>query len=202
MTLVTLSGIDGSGKTLLTNEVARTLRDRGIAARAIRPDYRCNDVVKAFCTERFGDPYAYVPHLDPTLYISVLLADWLDLARASFGSADGELLVCDRYLVDVAAQAVHYGADLEVVLRTVSLFPVPDVAFFLRIPPSAAHVRLRQRPAPALHHLESEANLEVLARAYERVWPLFGWEPVELDAELPADEVKDAIVRYLEQRPQ
>jgi thymidylate kinase len=195
--LITLSGIDGSGKTLLSRRLAEALSERGIAAHAICPEYRCNDVVKAFCANRFGDPYAYVPQLDPTLYISILLADWLDLARTTLAHDRDEVLICDRYLPDVLAQAVHYGADVAIVLRTMALFPTPDVLFFLGITPSSAHARLRQRLSPALHHLESEANLETLALAYERVWKLTDWSPIRLNADAPTDHLVGQLLQHV-----
>lgn len=174
--IITFSGIDGSGKTHFAENVSRLLQGEGIDAQCQRPAYRANDIVKFFCKDRFGDPYLYFPKLDPTFYINTLLVDWIDFLQRTLKDHEGKVLICDRYIMDVLAQGIHYNAELKGFDQLIGFFPTPDFSFFLEVEPQQAYDRLSKRKHPAIHHLESLDNLIVLNDAYKQIRNTGPWK--------------------------
>lgn len=195
--IVSCSGIDGSGKTELARRLASELAKLGLDAECVRPRYVCNEIVKRFCATRFGDPNLHVTKMRPGTYIAALLLDWLDLLHESLEAHCGRVLVCDRYVFDVMAQAIHYGADVEPVLDFLRFFPSPDVSFFLDVTPTVAHARLVARSDPPVHVLESLDHLETLAGAYHQVRARLAWRPIVLGAEIDLEGAVRTVLAAL-----
>lgn len=191
--LVTISGIDGSGKTELSTRLAAALRAGGADAACVKPRYACNDIVKAFCARRFGDPNQYHPRLNADLYINCILVDWLDLLNETLEPGAERVLVCDRYLYDTMAQAYHYGADPTSVEETLRLFPAPDLSVYLEIDPEQAHRRIASRVDPPMHHLESLENLRTLRDGYARTMERLGWRPAVVAPGYRLEDVLDLL---------
>lgn len=175
--LIALSGIDGSGKTTLSRLLARELRRRGVDARATRPRYRANELVKACCLQLYGDAHAYFPELNPDFYLAALLLDWLEWGRR-LPAVDDRVWCCDRYELDVFAQAMHYGADIEPVATVFGSLPRPALTFVLDVPVAVASARLDARSSDR-HSLESDAALKALTYAYEIAIERHGGRAVE-----------------------
>jgi thymidylate kinase len=155
--IVTFSGIDGSGKTTLSRDLAASLIRRGIPARVGRPAYEAND------------------------------ADWLDHLAGTLCATQGLVLVCDRYIFDVLAQALHMKAHARALLDAWNEFPVPALSYFVDIPPAMAFERLLQRSGQPIHRAEQLEELETLRAAYDGVIATTSWMPRVLD---PSPEVE------------
>ncbi|MDP9178997.1 MAG: hypothetical protein M3O61_15065 [Gemmatimonadota bacterium] len=190
--LVTLSGIDGSGKSSTVRKVVRALNARGLVAVSKRPRYATNSIVKRYCQRVHADRYAYYPQFDATFYVSCLLADWLDLLESENGTFDGRIVVTDRYVHDVLAQAITYGAHLDSIVSVCRLFPPASVSLFLDIPPLECHRRLVARRHPPIHRLESLPELERLRDAYTTVMTLLSWSPT-IAGNTTAENLADVI---------
>lgn len=177
--IVSFSGIDGSGKTTRCQALVQLLHKRGIPVVAGKPDYEANEAVKDFCEWRYGDRFAYFSQLDSEFYISCLVADWLGyLARVLSRVPAAEVLVCDRYVYDVLAQAVHMNAHAAVLRRSWHLFPRPDIDYLLELSPEVAHERLKHRCELPIHMAESLSELRVLHGAYRQIAEQLDWNPV------------------------
>ena len=174
--LITISGIDGSGKTTLCKTITEELISKGFQAKACMPDYICNNLMKEFAKNYYGDPYAYVPNFSE-IYINGLFVDWLDTYDKILKKPTDEILIFDRYLFDFLAQAIHYQVKPISLLKMFTLFPYPDISFFISISPSLAFERLNIRSHPNMHHLESLENLEILNEAYNNVMEKVQWTP-------------------------
>lgn len=176
MTIVTFSGIDGSGKTRMARSLAARLRERGHHAIYGRPQYRSNAQVLRYCAHRFGDEYAYFPRLPPDFYISILSLDWLSWHMDVLEAVPDETVVCcDRYVIDVYAQAVQYGARLEPIQEVFRVFRQPDLSVFLETSPADAVRRIRERGDPPPHRLETLENLTALAACYDVAAARLNW---------------------------
>lgn len=200
MKIISFSGIDGSGKTQLAQRLAAALRGRGVNAVYGRPEYACNAKVMRYCEMRFGNEYAYYPSLPPDFYISILSVDWLvwymDFLR---GLPDDAVVCCDRYIIDVYAQAVQYGARLEPLQEVFSVFPVPELTVFLETPPDVAVARIAQRGSPA-HRLESLEHLTELFDSYAVAADRVGWTFTRLNNAGGLESTLQTVLGWLEER--
>jgi thymidylate kinase len=191
--LITVSGIDGSGKTTLCGEIAENLKNRGFDASACMPDYISNNLMKQFCKNYYGDPYAYVPNFSE-IYIHGLFVDWLDTYDKILKNRSERILIFDRYLFDFLAQAFHYKVKIGSIIGMLPIFPYPDISFFIDITPDEAFERLRKRTHPKMHHLETLDNLMILDEAYGQVKKTVQWDPTILTRLVTVDNIADEII--------
>jgi thymidylate kinase len=190
--IVTLSGIDGAGKTSIAGAVVEELRQRRYEAELCVPRYVANDVLKDFCETEYGDRYLYVPKLDASFYIYGVFIDWLDLLKTKLRDHHTCILVCDRwFLWDLFAQGVQYGARMEPLLSLANSFPVPDVSILLEVTPQTAYRRLLKRTSPKIHRHENLASLTELSAAFTRTTRMTGWTPHVVHTE---DRSWDAVL--------
>lgn len=190
--LVTFSGIDGAGKSTYAERVAGELSQAGYPAEVARPRYLTCKSIEAFCELKFGSLTSFVDCLSPQVYLHALMADWLDFYTLSLGSHENRILVCDRYLPDVFAQLLHYGADPQPALDLVKHFPTPQLSYLLEITPRVAADRIEGRGGPR-RELESLANLEQLERIYCRVRDLLGWSPITRPSDFNVTPIVDQV---------
>ena len=108
---VVFEGIDGSGKTTISNRVAKALRERGLTVEHLREEgafaSKVTQGIRDFC--RDARNMALSPRAELMLYVAreVQLAD--EVLRPALARAD--VVIADRYLytAEVLAQA---GRDL------------------------------------------------------------------------------------------
>ena len=192
--LVTLSGIDGSGKSTLAERIIYHLGQKNNIAYLLKPKYYGNQIVRKFCHDKFGNEFLYIPKLKSDFYISALMLDWLDFSENILAKTDkNSIFVCDRYIYDVFAQAIHYNANLELIDMFPAYFLEPDLSFYLDIDPTIAHTRLLERVDPAIHHMESLENLKILYNSYLDVKKYLNWYPEDVDADSDLDLIADNI---------
>jgi thymidylate kinase len=176
--IVTFSGIDGSGKTTRCQSLVRLLRERGLPAVSSKPAYEANDAVKDFCQWAYGDRFAYFNQLNGEFYLSCLTADWLRYLARTLSQTRAEILVCDRYIYDVLAQAIHMKAHATTLRQFWPLFPRPDIGYFLQVSPEVAYERLWGRAESPIHIAETLEELRVLDGAYGELAKTLDWNPV------------------------
>jgi dTMP kinase len=142
---VVFEGIDGSGKTTISNRVARALRAQGVTVEHVREGgafaSSVTQGIRDFC--RDARNLALVPRAELLLYVArevQLLEEVLDPARAR-----ADVVIADRYLYTAEVLARH-GRDLpEAVVRPIVDSAArevwPDLAFLIDIDPSVARGR-------------------------------------------------------------
>jgi dTMP kinase len=195
--LITLSGVDGAGKTTTSERLALALAARGYPAEVARPEYHTCKSIESFCEAEFGSPTSFVTELDPQLYLHALMADWLHHKTTVLDHHHDRVLLCDRYVFDVFAQLIHYGADLAPALSLLRFFPRPDVTLLLTITPEEARHRIERRGTPE-RELESLENLHILQRAYRDVQQVLGWNPWVLAQGFEVDVLVAALIGLLD----
>jgi dTMP kinase len=156
---IVFEGIDGSGKTTISNRAAKMLRARGAVVEHVREGgafaSSVTQGIRDFC--RDARNLALVPHAELLLYVArevQLLQEVLQPARAR-----ADVVIADRYLYTAEVLARH-GRDLpEETVRPVVDCAArgiwPDLAFLIDIDPSVARGRRKvakislpdQRPA-------------------------------------------------------
>ena len=142
---VVFEGIDGSGKTTISNRVAKVLRERGLKVEHLREEgafaSKVTQGIRDFC--RDARNMALSPRAELMLYVAreVQLAD--EVLRPALERAD--VVIADRYLytAEVLAQA---GRDLpsretDPVLATAAGDLWPELVFLIDVDPSVARGR-------------------------------------------------------------
>jgi len=142
---VVFEGIDGSGKTTISNRVAKVLRERGLTVEHLREEgafaSKVTQGIRDFC--RDARNMALSPRAELMLYVAreVQLAD--EVLRPALARAD--VVIADRYLytAEVLAQA---GRDLpsevtDPVLATAAGGLWPELVFLIDVDPSVARGR-------------------------------------------------------------
>ncbi|HEX3901256.1 MAG TPA: dTMP kinase [Polyangia bacterium] len=141
---VVFEGIDGSGKTTISNRVAKALRERGLSVEHLREEgafaSKVTQGIRDFC--RDARNMALTPRAELMLYVAreVQLGD--EVLRPALGRAD--VVIADRYFY--TAEVLAQGRDLsreetDPVIAAAAGGLWPDIAFLIDVDPSVARGR-------------------------------------------------------------
>lgn len=154
--LIVLEGVDSSGKATQTALLSEYLSKKTDVRQITFPDYESDSstLVKMYLSGAFGKTAdAVSPYAASTFYAADRFASW----KTGWGDflAAGGTVVCDRYttsnmvhqaakLTDAAEKDafLHWLYDFE--YHKLSL-PVPDLIFFLDMPPAYAEKLMQNR---------------------------------------------------------
>ncbi len=174
--LITVEGLDGSGKTTLATALAARLGATALREPGGEPlAERIRDLVKD------GD---FDPHAEALLFAAAraqLVATELRprLAR-------GETIVLDRFVdSSLAYQGAGRGLGMDAVRAMNAFAPVPDRTLLLRIDPATALARVSGRGEA--DRFEDLAFLTKVAAAYDALATEPRWRV--LDANRPPDQL-------------
>ena len=190
--LVTLSGIDGSGKSTAAHRLVESLRASGLQAAyfyghrkrwdsATGQTFSAGIAFESFWKRAAGRMDRLGRHAwAKALYDVATFVDYLAvLRRLSRALEANRIVVTDRYVADVVAYLRVRGR----LLRTIEGFLLavshePDVAFLLELDPETAIERKKEWPLP---------KLQKFVEAYHDLKTLLVLTPV--DASRSSDEV-------------
>jgi dTMP kinase len=194
--LITIEGLDGSGKTTLVSGLEAALRERGVDVRALREpggvalSEHLRDIVK--------DPERQIAPRTEALLYATARAQLVDELLQPLLEA-GTWVLLDRFVdSSLAYQGAGRGLGVEAI-RDLNAFATgglqADRTLLLRIDPGASLERAQQRLLPADRlEAEGDAFFAAIASAYDE---LAAAEPQRirvLDANRSPDElVVDAL---------
>lgn len=144
---VAFEGIDGSGKTTLSNEVARALRARGLEVEHVREGGRYASRVTGVVRELGRDlrNLALTPSAEMLLYLAreVQLVD--ERVRPALRGA--QVVIADRS-VHSAEVLARFGrglpeGEVESVVSAMAAGRCPELVFLVDVPPAIARARKR-----------------------------------------------------------
>ncbi len=142
--LVAFEGIDGCGKTFLSNMLARHLQEHGVRAIHVRPggvhgERLSRRLRRILRDTRNANMKAEV---EAMLYVA---REVQALAPARGPATDGAVVICDRYLHGHAALALARGISSERVdaLLRFAAAPEPDLILLVDVPERLGHLRRR-----------------------------------------------------------
>ncbi|MEZ4223830.1 MAG: hypothetical protein R3B13_22970 [Polyangiaceae bacterium] len=213
--LISVSGVDGSGKSTQIDRLARALRARGRSPRVFwhRPGYsaeldalrslvrrvRPNSLPTAAAPERRAKAFA-----NPRTQLVWFCAAVADMAlqygiKVRVWRLFGQDVICDRYLSDAQvdlrlrfpAVADRFGSAFSLLSLAC---PRPDLAVLLLVPDTVADARLSQKNEPFPDDLEVRAARR---RSYESLGAT--GEFVVVDASEDIERVTARIVAAAEQ---
>jgi dTMP kinase len=156
--LITVEGLDGSGKTTLVQGLARELGATALREPGGEPlAERIRDLVKA------GD---FDAHAEALLFAAARAQ--LVATEIAPRLARGETLVLDRFVdSSLAYQGAARGLGIETVRAMNAFAPVPDRTLLLRIEPEVALARVSGRGEA--DRFEDLAFLTKVAAAYDEL---------------------------------
>jgi dTMP kinase len=198
--LVTVEGVEGSGKSTQCGRLVEALRRRGLDVVLTRePDGTLLGASLRRVFETDGPPPA--PLTQVFLFMAARQQHLVEVIRPALSR--GALVISDRYTdATLAYQGFGQGVDLETIrdlnaLATGGL--VPDLTLLLDLEPDIGMARIRDRRLDAFekmdlafHRRVREGYLEIARTDKRRV--------VVLDADQDADALQAAIAAALDDR--
>jgi dTMP kinase len=168
--LICFIGVDGSGKTTISREVARILRERGIKCKhtygrlqpfILRP---LTVVARKLITRKSGKDYkAYKKEkieavkkmkILSKLYTTILLVDYYIqlFVRVKLPLLFGRVVICDRYVYDTVINDIPLESDdintIESWINCIFNFaPKPDIVFLIDVPEEISMMRKNDIPS-------------------------------------------------------
>jgi dTMP kinase len=172
-----MTGLDGAGKSTLTDSVAETLRDHGHDAVQVYGRYLPRMTYLGIALGRrtlFADSDIHADYEDhqseksdlfsndllAMAYEGVVMADYVPqfVWRVLRALYTHEIVVCDRYvydtlLTDLAGDVLDEPADaIERYESYAGVFPTPDHEYYVSIPPEVSMER--KDDVPSIEYLE------------------------------------------------
>jgi dTMP kinase len=196
--LVVIEGSDGSGKATQTKLLFEYLKEQGRNVRMVSyPDYDSpsSSLVKMYLGSEFGhDPYSVNAYVTSAFFAVDRFASYLKNWKSFYESSKDAIVICDRY---VTSNMLHQTSKLESLAEKERFLeweydfefvkgglPVPDLVFFLDVPPDTAFRLMRGRENKITHKSEKdihESNKDFLVKSYENsilVGKKYGWRNI------------------------
>src|SRR5262245_4463337 len=206
---IVFEGIDGSGKTTVSNQVAAALVARGLTVRHIRAEGKYASRVSEAIRELGRDArnLDLVPEAEMLLYVARDVQLIEEVVRPAL--RDGQIVIADRFLYTAEVLAQHGrhlpGSYTDPILAAAARGLVPDLVVLCDVDPALARSRRRaaklaaaDRRPPArkglagvgLQHRIRRGYLALAAAAPER------WVVVDNDG--PLDDVVAAVADLID----
>jgi len=171
--LVAISGIDGSGKTTLANAIANELNSRGINALYSRPKYKVCKQFEHSIGSVYGDPTLFRKEEINQSYFHGLLIDWFAHYSDFICNIKNTVVIMDRFVLDLLAQGIHIGANINSANWLLKLLPKPQLSFFLNYSSQECSRRIILRDGGNNRFFETPNELKKLSTIYNELLSKF-----------------------------
>ena len=206
---IVFEGIDGSGKTTLSNKVAAALGTRGMPVRHIRADGKYASRVSEAIRELGRDArnLALVPEAEMLLYVARDVQLIEEVVRPAL--RNGDIVIADRFLYTAEVLARHGrhlpAAYADPILTAAAGGLVPDLVVLCDVDPALARARRRaaklaaaDRRPPARKGLAGVGLQHRIRRGYLALAAATPERWVVVDNDAPLDEVVAAVTDLID----
>lgn len=164
--LITISGLDGSGKTTLTKKIAASNSDSiyfcfydftlfgklSNIFRKIMPNSRKNLMKKKYITKRENRMIGWLKKI-------CFIIDIIRFKIFIFFNKN-KIIICDRYFYDILIQGIYFGHfDKDFVKKVLGRIPTPDHPLLLDVPISIAINRAKKFDFEGEHFFRTKFGL-------------------------------------------
>jgi dTMP kinase len=189
---IAMEGLDGSGQSTQAEKLAQFLREEGIPVKEEKEP--TDNLVGGLIRGQLSGAWDSEPECLQLLFA----ADRSHHLETEILPAlqEGYVVIVDRYMFSSLA----YGAmDLELdwLQEINKLFPVPDITFFIDVPPDTCLERM-QRNRFSLELFEKRQLLKQVAAKYEEIIPQYD-SIHRIDADKSIERVHYAILSELKE---
>jgi dTMP kinase len=193
---VVLEGPEGSGKSTLARRLGEWLRERGVDPLIVR-EPGSTPVAEALRAELLDADREWTPEMELLYYVAARADHVTRVIRPAL--AAGRLVISDRYEMSTRAyQGAGRGVNsdhLEWVNRVATGGLSPDLTLVLELPADTGLERLRA--SGRQHDRLDRESLDFHRRVAAYYHTVRGPTIRHLDANLPPDELLEAVIREL-----
>ncbi len=189
--LVAIEGLDNSGKSTQCVQIAEAFRNRGVnVLRNESSSQRIHQVlVDAF--KKLG----FDPARQTLLFASELL-EFFEAKAFTALEMTNTVVICDRYVYSIESYGVAQGLSNGWIRAVTSIFPNPDMTFYLDIPVEEYERRIadnvsRQSPHPT-------AVLHKVRQHYLALAQEYGFTVI--DGQQPITVISEEILKEINRR--
>lgn len=162
---IVFEGIDGSGHTTQAKLLADYIAEHGVPVWLTNEPTLFSEAGRTAKAMLRGE----LPMPDPLEFQKLYIEDRrIHVEEIKQHLANGEWVVCDRYVPSTVAYGAGSGADYQTLLELNQQFPLPDTTFFLDISPAVAVERVKGR-GEAREFFEYEEKLSAIRQNYLRL---------------------------------
>ena len=192
-TFVTVSGVDGGGKSTLVERLAARAEGHWsevITLAPLKGDPVLVRQVRSLPAPGEGDWRAREQWMAGYFSLRLAIAARADVEPAL---ARGSLVIADRWCSDHVVNQSYFGADLAEWQPLLDSLPKPDLAIWLDVPPATARERIASRRDAGIG-----GNDSFLRFAAVRFGEVMSSVPhVRVDGRIPTDEAVRTILEHL-----
>ena len=184
---VVIEGIDGAGKTTLSQNLKRELEKRGYSV------IITSEPTQGKYGRQLRDKIRQ-GNITPKEELELFFKDRMEHVEKVLKPAlsEGKIVICDRYFYSTCAYQGARGLDYKEICRMNEVFPEPDLVILLDLSPEQA---LRRKELKE-EHFEREDFLKRVREIYLEVIKSTAHQVI--DASLPRDEVLRRALKCLE----
>ncbi len=182
MFLVSIEGIDGSGKTTLAKEIVDRLIEAGRSAIYTKEPF----------TEKISSLIQELGWSDPIALTLLFSADrrihvkWMEEQKV-------DVIITDRYIHSTIAYQSVMGVEESWIRQVNSVFPQPNLVILLDLDPLLANLRVKKNDL--FDFPEKRKLFEEIRRKYLEMAGRDGF--LVLDASKPLEEISNEAFTYL-----
>ncbi len=153
-TLIVIEGVDRSGRSTQIARLIEWLQDRRVDV--VRTDWSTSPHISKAIHKAKAEGA-----LRPITFSLFYAADFADrVANVIVPALErGEVVLADRYIYTAFARDVARGAERGWVETLYGFAPLPDIVFYLRVPPTVTQQRVPSVPVKALDPYEAGLDL-------------------------------------------
>lgn len=197
--LITFCGLDGCGKSSMIELLSSELREKGYSVLLTKQPtdaMRKTEIFRTYMDDPDHSAYEY-----RTLSL-MAAADRLQHTKKVILPAlrDGKIVICDRYFYSCLANLRARGYENDKwIYEIVKVIPMPDLAFFLKVPVFTAVTRVRSREEERERYIDIPLQHR-LAKEYKKI--CLENSGISLDSvdgvEATYENVKKYVYKFLE----